>query len=351
MLDRPLVAAALPGYEVTGEIGRGGLGVVLAARHNRLGREVAVKFLPRAFAADDAARERFVAEATLLASVDHPHIVPVYDFVEHDGVFLLLMENLAGGSLWSRFADAGLTARTSVALLLACLTGLDAAHGRGILHRDIKPENLLFNQHGTLKVTDFGIATTTETSTASGGEASEIVGTPAYIAPEQTWNGVITPAADVYAAATVLYELLCGELPFQETGDPMDLLYQHAYEQPDPLRTKNPELPEAVAEVVMLGLRTDHRDRPSSAMAFGLALASAATDAWGAGWLSATDVPIHGAPELVAVTERGSRQHHPGPGGRSDPQAPSHSWGRIDRPGRARRSGPAVERRARTEVP
>src|SRR5438477_6722443 len=157
-LDQEAVAAALPLYEVEGELGHGAWGVVLAGRHRQLGRDVAIKQLPRSFGADPAVRSRFIAEARLLASLDHPHVVPVYDFVERDGLCLLVMERLTGGTLWARFTDLGVTTDDACAVVVASCAALQCAHDRGVLHRDIKPENLMFSGSGTLKVTDFGIA-------------------------------------------------------------------------------------------------------------------------------------------------------------------------------------------------
>src|SRR4051812_14101183 len=154
MLDQRLVEAALPSYEITGELGRGGWGVVLGGRHRELGRDVAIKQLPRAFAADPAVRSRFLAEARVLASLDHPHVVPVFDFVERDGLCLLVMEQLTGGTLWSRFTGQGITATDACAVVVATCAALQCAHERGVLHRDVKPENLMFSAAGTLKVTD-----------------------------------------------------------------------------------------------------------------------------------------------------------------------------------------------------
>ena len=129
-LDQQAVIDALPAYEIGGELGRGGWGVVLAGKHRQLGRDVAIKQLPRAFAADESIRSRFTVEARLLASLDHPHIVPVYDFVEQDGLCLLVMELLPGGTVWSRFTDRRVHASGASAVVLACLSGLQAAHGR-----------------------------------------------------------------------------------------------------------------------------------------------------------------------------------------------------------------------------
>ena len=297
------VAAALPNYEVGGELGRGGWGVVLAGRHRQLDRQVAIKQLPRAFAADETVRRRFLVEAKLMASLDHPHIVPVYDFVEQDGLCLLVMELLPGGTVWSRFTSDGFTPTAAAATGLACLAGLQAAHAKHFLHRDIKPENLMFSAGGVLKVTDFGIAKMVGGEDAVATRAGEVIGTPAYIAPEQARGGALSPATDIYALATMLYELLSGVLPFADDGDAMALLFKHAFEAPVPLADQAPQTPAAVAAVVMSGLATDPAERPSSAEEFGLALARACTASWGPGWLTAEGMPVMGAANFVAATE------------------------------------------------
>jgi hypothetical protein len=303
-LDRKQVAEALPNYEIGDELGRGGWGVVLSGRHRQLDRDVAIKQLPRAFSADDAVRSRFVIEAKVLASLDHPHIVPVYDYVEKDGLCLLVMEQLPGGTVWTRFSDTGFTSAAACAVVLACSAGLQAAHDRNILHRDIKPENLMFSASGALKVTDFGIAKVVGGNETMATRAGEVVGTPAYIAPEQARGGTLSPSTDVYALATMLYELLSGELPFADDGDAMALMFKHAYEEPVPLSDKVATVPEPVAAVVMKGLATDPAERYPSAQSFGLALAEACTVAWDPGWLAAEHVPVMGASELVSATER-----------------------------------------------
>ncbi len=305
-LDQQAVIDALPAYEIGGELGRGGWGVVLAGKHRQLGRDVAIKQLPRAFAVDESIRSRFTVEARLLASLDHPHIVPVYDFVEQDGLCLLVMELLPGGTVWSRFTSDGFTASGACAVVLACLSGLQAAHGRRVLHRDIKPENLMFSGTGALKVTDFGIAKVVGGEETMATRAGEVVGTPAYIAPEQARGGDLSPATDVYAVATMLYELLSGQLPFADDGDAMALMFKHAFEQPEPLLDKAPSVPGPVAAVVMSGLATDPAERPQSAEAFGVALAEACTTAWGPGWLPTDGTPVMGASSIVAATERPS---------------------------------------------
>ena len=177
--DRERMVAALPGYEIGVELGRGGWAVVVSARHRDLGREVAIKQLPPAFASDPVARKRFLREAQLLASFDHQHIVRIHDYVASEGLCLVVMEKLAGGSLWERFIS-GMTMPEACAVTLAAASGLQGAHACGVLHRDVKPHNLLFSETGTLKLTDFGLA---KTAVANAGvtaltRAGEVVGTP-----------------------------------------------------------------------------------------------------------------------------------------------------------------------------
>src|SRR5208282_4605024 len=290
--DRELLSGALPAYDIGEELGQGGMGVVVSGQHRQLGRRVAIKQLPEAFAADPAVRRRFTAEAQVLASLDHPHVVPVYDFVEREGICLLVMELLPGGTLRSRVGAGGCTAPYAVAVSLACLSGLSAAHRRGILHRDVKPENMLFAASGVLKVAAFGIAKVLGGPGTVVTRRGDVIGTPAYIAPEQVRGGELSPATDIYAVATMLYELLAGVLPFPDEAEDMALLFKHAYEKPIPLRDVAPDVPEPVAAVVMRGLATEPADRFATAEAFGVALAEAGTQAWGPGWLSAAQVPI-----------------------------------------------------------
>jgi len=306
-LDRDLVVAALPAYEIGAELGRGGWGVVLEGRHRQLGRKVAIKQLPQAFATDPAVRARFVAEARLLASLDHPHIVPVYDYVEADGLCLLVMEKLPGGTVWSRFTSVGITPEAACGLMLAACSGLHAAHQQGILHRDVKPENVMFAAGGAVKVTDFGIAKVVGGADTMATRAGEVLGTPAYMAPEQAQATDLGPTTDVYAAGIMLYELLSGRLPFPETGDALSMLFQHVNEEPTSLTEVAPGVPAAVADVVMRAMATRPDQRYATAEAFGVALAEAATSAWDPGWPGARgDIVVMGSAPIVAATERRS---------------------------------------------
>jgi predicted Ser/Thr protein kinase len=288
----PSIQAVLPSYEVTGELGRGAMGVVLAGRHRQLERDVAIKQLPPAFAADEEVRQRFGQEARTLAALTHAHIVPVYDYVEREGMCLLVMEALPGGTLWDRFTNEGLTMATACTAVLAACAGLQYAHTKGVLHRDVKPENLMFDAEHTLKVTDFGIAQVfggDETVTTVGGA---VIGTPAYMAPEQAQGQACGPPADVYATGTVLYELLTGSLPFSIEGDAMEVLERRVQEDPVPIADVAPQVPDALAAVTMRALHRDPDDRYPSAEAFGVAVGEAATESFGPGWLGRSDLTL-----------------------------------------------------------
>jgi len=317
--DRELLSEALPAYDIGDELGKGGMGVVVSGQHRQLDRRVAIKQLPTGFADDPSVRRRFTEEARVLASLDHPHVVPVYDFVERGGLYLLVMELLPGGTLRSRVAEAGgFSAPRAAAVCLAAASGLAAAHRRGVLHRDVKPENMLFAASGVLKVTDFGIAKVLGGPGTVITRRGELIGTPAYIAPEQARGGQLSPATDVYAVATMLYELLAGVLPFSEVGDDMALLFKHAYEQPVPLREVAPGVPDPVAAVVMRALATEPADRFATAESFGAALAEAGTQAWGEGWVAAEQVPIMDAGAIFRAAG-----HPTGPRGQAGQAGPT----------------------------
>jgi hypothetical protein len=283
-LDRDIVAEALPAYDLGDELGRGAYGVVLAGTHRSLGRPVAIKQLPRAFGADPAVRNRFLAEAKTLATMDHPHIVPIFDFVEHDGVCVLVMERLEGGTLWAQLRAGPSTPESACATVLAACSGLEYAHQRGVLHRDIKPDNLMFNGEGILKITDFGIAKVVGSGPTFATKTGYTLGTPAYMAPEQAQGQELRPATDVYAIGTVLYELLSGGLPFAGATDPLALLYQHVHEAPVPLAEAAPDVPGAIAAVVDRSIARDLDERFPSAALLAQALNEAAAASWGPTW-------------------------------------------------------------------
>ncbi|MDX6690373.1 MAG: hypothetical protein QOG15_1830 [Solirubrobacteraceae bacterium] len=275
----------MPSYEIGEELGRGATGVVLAARHRQLGRDVALKILPPELAENPEVRRRFLAEAKLLASFSHVHIVAVFDFVEQEGLCLLVMERLGGGTLHS-YARAGIDGHASCAAVLALCSALHYAHERGVLHRDVKPSNVLIAEDGMVKVTDFGIAKVLGGAETLVTRSGFVLGTPAYMAPEQAQETTPGPATDVYSAGTVLYELLAGRLPFDPESTPLQMLYSHVHADPQPLLEHAPGVPDELAAVVMQALERDPVKRYRSANDFGVAIAAAAANTWGSGWLS-----------------------------------------------------------------
>ena len=330
-VDREHIAAALPGYDIGGQLGRGGWGVVLEGRHRQLQRDVAIKQLPPALAADPQVRARFVSEARLLAAIDHPHVVPIYDYVEDEDMCLLVMEKLTGGTVWERFRRSGLSMQEACAVLIGTCAGLHCAHTHGILHRDVKPENVMFSATGTLKVTDFGIAKIVGGSTTMTSASGEVLGTPAYIAPEQAEGRLLTPATDVYACGVLLYELLAGRLPYSDEGDAVMLLYRHVHEDPEPLGDVAPNVPGPLVEVTMRALRRDPAERFPTAEGLGRAVAEAAESAWGAEWLTESGIRVmatgaipgsngYGSPRVLPRSSSGSALQPP-PAGPVSPSA------------------------------
>ncbi len=310
-LDHDQVVQALPAYQIEGEIGRGGWGVVLSATHRELGRRVAIKQLPRAFGADPAVRTRFKEEARLVASLTHPHIVPVFDFVEHDGLCLIVMELLTGGTLWDRFLDEGVPLDDACALLLAASAALQHAHSHGILHRDIKPENFLFSDTGTMKLGDFGIAKVIGSAAVQLTVAGSVMGTPAYMAPEQALGQKLGPGTDIYSLGVMLYELASGDLPFPETDDPLHQLIAKTDGDPRPLVELRPDIHPELNGVIMQAIARRPEDRQASAADLGLSLARAATVAFGPGWLRQCGVEVMSAPQMIALTEQSTGSSTP----------------------------------------
>ncbi len=296
------IEEALPSYEIGVELGRGAWGVVLSGRHRALGRQVAIKQLPRSFGADAAVAGRFLREAQMAASLDHPHIVPVYDYVERDGLGLIVMEQCAT-TVGARFHADGLHTDEACYAALATCSALDYAHGRGVLHRDIKPENLLVDTDGVVKLGDFGIARAVDEATRLTATGT-VIGTPAYMSPEQASGQDLGPTSDVYSIGVVIYELLSGSLPFADVSSFGALIRQHLTEPPRPILDVASDLPTRIAEAVDRALAKDPDERWPSAAAFGVALGEATSQAFGAGWPRQRRFSLLGAPEIVAATER-----------------------------------------------
>jgi eukaryotic-like serine/threonine-protein kinase len=235
------------------------MATVYLARDEDLGRAVAVKILPEHMAADDSFRSRFVREARLAARLAHPNIVRVYDVGEADDRPFIVMEYVPGASLAE---SPRLPVANVVDLGVQACAGLQHAHDAGLVHRDVKPANLLVRSDGVLKVADFGIARAAESTRHT--LAGTLLGTAAYLAPEQIAGADATPAADVYSLGAVLYELLTGRPPysFSSLGELAALQADGVIE---PVSDIAPEVPAEVEATVMHALARDPRFRPASA--------------------------------------------------------------------------------------
>jgi serine/threonine protein kinase len=250
-------------YRVERTLGHGGMAVVLLARDEELDRPVAIKLLAEHLARDVVFRDRFLREARLSAALAHPNVVQVFDAGEDGGRPFIVMECVEGETLATVLSRRRrLPWREAVALALQACAGLQHAHDAGLVHRDVKPQNLLLREDGTVKLVDFGIARAAEETGLT--QAGTILGTAAYLSPEQAAGEEVTAAADVYSLGAVLYEVLTGRTPY--TFETLaELAYRQANEPIEPVRELAPDVPTAVEDVVMRCLARNPAYRPSSA--------------------------------------------------------------------------------------
>jgi tRNA A-37 threonylcarbamoyl transferase component Bud32 len=272
-------------YEIVRMLARGGMAVVYLVRQPALDREVVLKRLDLE-RDDPTLAQRFVREARLAAALDHPNIVTLFDFFEHDGVPYIAMEYVNGGSLRSLVGTLDLPQVLGV--LEGALAGLAHAERRGIAHRDLKPENVLVTRRGNVKIADFGIARAYNALSQRLTVTGKAMGTPVYMAPEQAMDEPIGPQTDLYALGVIVYELLAGRPPF-ESDTPMGVLYCHVHKPPPPLP---PTLPPAVREWVAWLLKKAPADRPASAGAAWQALEEIAVAELGPYWRRAAAITI-----------------------------------------------------------
>jgi WD40 repeat protein/serine/threonine protein kinase len=257
---------AIGPYRVVEQLGAGAMAEVYKAYQPRLDRYIALKFIKPELAAQADFRPRFEREAKLMARLNHPHIVHVYDFGEAGHHYYLAMEYVAGGTLKDWFTRAGqegqLMALEQVATILRQVgTALDYAHQQGIIHRDIKSGNIMLTPDGRALLADFGLAKLTASSDRLS-QTGSTTGTPAYMSPEQIDGDgdKISPASDLYSLGVVLYELVTGQLPFTADSS-VAVMFKHVNEAVPPPRSLNPDLPAAVEQVLLRALAKDPADR------------------------------------------------------------------------------------------
>jgi serine/threonine protein kinase len=201
-------------YEVEDELGTGGMAVVYRARDPYMQRQVAIKVLAYQLTSDTLYQEYFQREAEVIAALEHPCIVPVFDFGRHGNQPYIVMRYMAGGSLQDRLDEGGLKARDMAHIVERVAEGLDAAHARDIIHRDVKPANILFDTSGEAFLSDFGLAKSLNRSTGMTGAL--FVGTPEYMSPEQVRNERLDGRSDIYALGVTLFYALAGRLPYRD---------------------------------------------------------------------------------------------------------------------------------------
>ncbi len=255
------------GFEVLGELGRGGMGVVLKARQAALNRTVALKVVKSGAFASEAELIRFQSEAEAVAQLDHPNIVPIYEVGKCRGQHFFSMKLVNGTSLDRRLEEFARDPRASARLVATVAQAVHHAHQRGILHRDLKPANVLVDEDGEPHVTDFGLAKRLDGS-PDATQSGAILGTPSYMSPEQASGsrGAISTSTDVYGLGTILYALLAGRAPFAGTTL-IDTLEMVRNQTPEPPRLLNPRVPRDLETICLKCLEKEPHRRYQSAQA------------------------------------------------------------------------------------
>lgn len=261
--NRPI--PMIPGYDVVGELGRGGMGVVYRAHHVKLNRPTAIKMLLGGQYVDPVSQARFLIEAEAIAQVQHPHVIQVFDFGQHDGQPYFALELLGGGTLGGKLRAAGqFTPRAAAEMVAKLADAIAAAHSKGIVHRDLKPANVLLDEKGEPKVTDFGLAKVGSSDMTATGA---VMGTPSYMSPEQAAGRTkeVGTTTDVYALGVILFELLTGRVPFR--GDSvMDTIQLVISQEPARPRSLIPALPRDLETICLKCLEKDpHKRYPTAA--------------------------------------------------------------------------------------
>jgi hypothetical protein len=247
-------------YRIIEQLGQGGMATVFKAYHAALDRYVAIKVLHPAFKEEPNFLSRFQREARVVARLEHPNIVPIYDFAEHKGQPYLVMKFIEGQTLKARLNEKPLTKEEAVEIVDAVGGALAYAHKQGVLHRDVKPSNVLLSPDGSIYLADFGLARMAQAG-ASTLSKDVMLGTPQYISPEQG-QGVsdLDQGTDIYSFGVLLYEMVVGRVPFN-ADTPFSIIHDHIY-TPLPLpSTLNPNVPQVVERVLLKSLAKDRKDR------------------------------------------------------------------------------------------
>jgi formylglycine-generating enzyme required for sulfatase activity/tRNA A-37 threonylcarbamoyl transferase component Bud32 len=284
-----LIDSVLDGqYQIVEMLGKGGMATVYKAIQTSVNRLVAVKILPQTLLHDENFMKRFRQEAEVIARLEHFHILPIYDYGEYEGMPYIVMRYLEGGTLQDRVKKYGPLPWDEILLVTRQVAGaLDYAHARNVVHRDVKPSNILLDGEGNAYLVDFGIAKMTESTAHLTG--SGIVGTPAYMAPEQSQPGPPLPSMDVYALGVTIFEMMTGQQPYR-AETPIAQIMMHIQNPIPSLQDFDTAIPPEVDEVVGRALAKDPAERYASAGELAHALEAAVASA--GGWESSADTMI-----------------------------------------------------------
>jgi serine/threonine protein kinase len=267
-----LIGHQLGQYAVTEEIGKGGMATVYKATQASMKRTVAIKILPRNLTHDDKFLARFYREVEIAASLQHPHILPVYDFGEYDGMPYIVMAYMNGGTLADLIAKGRMETGEITRIVQEMSAALDFAHSKGVIHRDFKPSNVLLDEQKHTYLADFGLAKLTESTEHLTGTG--ILGTPTYMAPEQAEPNELTLAADVYALGVTIFQMLTGRVPY-EAPTPLGVLMAHITQPVPDIQQIRPELSHETQVVIgrSMAKEVDERYPSSGALSNALAVA------------------------------------------------------------------------------
>jgi len=252
-------------YEIRTELGHGGMAAIYRAYDPLFEREVAIKILHRELLEDIQVRERFEREARIIAKLEHPAIVPVYEVGSENEQLFFVMRYMSGGSLAERIQNRSQSLSATAHIIQRVATALDYAHTRGVVHRDLKPGNILFDEHNNAYISDFGIAKLTQAATKI--TNSGILGTPTHMSPEQARGESVDGRSDIYSLGVILFEMLSGKTPYEATT-PLGMAFKHAtYPVPHILKV-NPNLPAGVEKVIEKVMAKERDRRYSSGLEF-----------------------------------------------------------------------------------